>query len=123
MEIGRLSCADALTAEALALRFGLLLARKAGYNRLIINSDNAGVIDTMKNGGHSAGATAAIFEGSFLMACDFPLTSFEHCNREANKVDHELARLAKCFMIRDWIQEPMENIVSFLIDDVTIISN
>ena len=57
------------------------------------------------------------------MACDFPQTSFEHCNREANKVAHELARLAKCSMTRDWIEEPTDNIVCLLIDDVTFISN
>ena len=57
------------------------------------------------------------------MACDFPHTSFEHCNRKANKVADELARLAKCSMTRDWIEEPMEDLVTLLIDDVTIISN
>ena len=41
-------CADVLMAEALALRFGLLMGQKAGCNRLIINSDNMEVIDTMK---------------------------------------------------------------------------
>ena len=45
-------CADVLTAEAMALRFGLILAQKVGCNRLIINSDNMEVIDTMKNGGY-----------------------------------------------------------------------
>ena len=59
-------CADALTAEAVALRFGLLLAQKTGCNRLIINSDNTEVIATMNNGGQSAGAAAAIFEDCFL---------------------------------------------------------
>jgi hypothetical protein len=59
-------CADALTAEALALRFDLCLAQKGGCNRLIINSDNMEVIDTMKNGGYSAGTAAAIFEDSFF---------------------------------------------------------
>ena len=116
-------CADSLTAEALALGFGLLLAQKMGCNRLIINSDNMDVIDTMKNGGESAGAAVEIFKDCFFMACDFPQTSFEHCNREASKVAHELARLAKCSMTRDWIEEPMENLVTLLIDDVTIISN
>ena len=58
-------CADALTAEAVALRFGLLLAQKTGCNRLIINSDNMEVIDTMMNGGQSAGPAAAIFEDCF----------------------------------------------------------
>ena len=33
------------------------------------------VIDTMKNGGESAGAAAAIFEDYFFMACDFSQTS------------------------------------------------
>ena len=54
-------CADVLTAEAMALRFGLILAQKAGCNRLIINSDNIEVIDTMKNEGQSAGVAAAVF--------------------------------------------------------------
>uniref|UniRef100_M8AWD8 Uncharacterized protein n=1 Tax=Aegilops tauschii TaxID=37682 RepID=M8AWD8_AEGTA len=42
-------CADVMTAKALVLRFDLLLAQKAGCNRLMINSDNMEVIDTMKN--------------------------------------------------------------------------
>lgn len=54
-------CADVITAEALALRFGLLLTQKAGCNSLIVNSDNMEVIGTIKNGGHSAGAAAVIF--------------------------------------------------------------
>ena len=64
------------------------------------------VIDIMKNGGHSVGAAAASSEVCFLMACDFPRISFEQCNREANKVAHELARIAKYSMTRDWIEEP-----------------
>ncbi|XBI44411.1 hypothetical protein VPH35_109046 [Triticum aestivum] len=107
----------------MALRFGLILAQKAGCNRLIINSDNMEVIDTMKNGGQSVGVAAAVFEDCYFMACDFLLTRFEHCNRTANKVAHELARLAKVSVTRDWFEEPMENIVPLLIDDVTIISN
>uniref|UniRef100_A0A452XBN6 RNase H type-1 domain-containing protein n=1 Tax=Aegilops tauschii subsp. strangulata TaxID=200361 RepID=A0A452XBN6_AEGTS len=95
----------------------------AGRNRLVINSDNMEVIDTMKNGGQSAGAVAAVFDDCYFMACDFPLTSFEFCNKEMNKVAHELARLAKYSMTRDWIEEPMENIVPLLTDDVTIIYN
>ncbi|KAF6986066.1 hypothetical protein CFC21_003857 [Triticum aestivum] len=94
-----------------------------GCNRLITNSDNMDVIDTMKNGGESAGAAAAIFEDCFFMGCDFPQISFEHCNRETNKVAHEFARLAKCCMTKDWIEKPMKNLVTLLIDDVTIISN
>ena len=59
----------------------------------------------------------------FFIAYDFPFTSFENCNREANNVAHKLARIAKISVTRDWFEEPMFEIVSFLIDDVTIISN
>ena len=53
------------------------------------------VIEIMKNEGHSAGAAATVFDDCYFIACDFPLVRFEHCNMEANKVAHELARLAK----------------------------
>lgn len=112
-----------LAAEVAALKFGLLFAQKAGCNRLVVNSDNMEVIDTMKNGGNSAGAAAAVFDDYYFLACDFPLIRFEHCNREANKVVHEIARLAKFSVTRDWFEEPMNDIISFLTDDVTIISN
>ena len=107
----------------MALRSGPYLAQKAGCNRLVVNSHNMEVIDTMKNGGYSAGAAAAVFDDFYFIACDFPLVRFEHCNREANKVAHELARLANFSVTRDWFEEPISDIVSFLIDDVTIITN
>ena len=107
----------------MALRFGLYLAQKAGCNRLIINSDNLEVIDTMKNGGQFAGTAATVFNDCYFLACDFPLTSFEHCNRKANRVAHELARLARVSLTNEWFEEPMNDIVSLLIDDVTVISN
>ena len=107
----------------MALRFGLTLAQKAGCNRLIVNSDNTEVIDTMKNGGQSAGAVTVVFDDCYFMSCEFTITRFEHCNREANKVAHEIARLANFFVTRDWFEEPMVDIVSLLIDDVTVISN
>ena len=115
-------CADVLTAEALALRFGLFLAQKAGCNRLVVNSDNTEVIEIMENGGHSAGAAAAVFDDCYFIACDFPLSSFEHCNKDANKVVLELARLAK--VSKPMVDfEPMSEIVSLLMDVVTVISN
>ena len=81
------------------------------------------VIETMNNGGRSAGAAAAIFDDCYFLACDFPTSRFEHCNREANKVAHELARLARFSMTLDWFEEPPNDIVSFLINDVPAILN
>lgn len=90
-----------LTAKVLALRSGLSLAQKVGCNQIVINSDDMEVIDTMKNEGRSAGVAAAILDDCYFLACDFSLASFEHCNRKANKVAHELARLAKLSASRD----------------------
>jgi ribonuclease HI len=116
-------CTDILMAEALALRFGLTLAQRAGCNHLIINSDNLKVIDTMQDGGQSAGAAAAIFDDCFHYACDFVITRFEHCNREANKVAHELARLVRFSLTFDWFEEPLNEIVIILANDALVISN
>ncbi|KAI4983881.1 hypothetical protein ZWY2020_025747 [Hordeum vulgare] len=81
------------------------------------------VIETMEDGGQSAGAAAAIFDDCFHYACDFTTTRFEHCNREANKVAHELARLARFSLVSEWIEEPLNEIVMLLINDVIVIAN
>ena len=52
-------------AEALALKLGLPLAQRTRCNRIIINSDNMEVIDTMKEGGRLSGAAAAVFDDYF----------------------------------------------------------
>uniref|UniRef100_A0A453I2K8 RNase H type-1 domain-containing protein n=1 Tax=Aegilops tauschii subsp. strangulata TaxID=200361 RepID=A0A453I2K8_AEGTS len=95
----------------------------AGCNRLVVNSDNMEVIDTMKNGGQSVGTSEEVLDDCYFIACDFPLVRFEHCNREANKVAYEVARLAKFSITRDWFEDPVNEIVPLLIDDGTIISN
>lgn len=77
----------------------------------------------MHDGGQSAGAAAAIFDDCFHYACDFVTTSFEHCNREANKVTHELARLAKFSLTSVWFEESLNEIIMILTNDVLFISN
>lgn len=69
-------CIDALSAEALAVRFGLELARSLGCKRLIINSDNFEVIEVMNNGVKSSGVAVAVFDDSFRIACDFSQAIF-----------------------------------------------
>ena len=49
----------------------------------------------MKNGGRSMGKTVAIFDDCYNLACEFPLTIFDHYSRVANDVAHELARMAR----------------------------
>lgn len=44
----------------MALRFGLFLTQRAGGNRLVINSDNMGVIEIMQNERKYEGMTTTI---------------------------------------------------------------
>ena len=78
------------------------------------------VIETMNNGGRSAGAAAAIFDDCYFLACDFPTSRFEHCNREANKVAHELARLARFSSTIDWLRSLCLRLYHFLTNDVSV---
>jgi hypothetical protein len=81
------------------------------------------VIEAMQDGGRSGGAAAAIFDDCFHYACDFIITRFEHCDRVANKVAHELARLARFSSTSVWFEEHLNEIVMILTNDVLIISN
>ena len=77
----------------------------------------------MQDGGQLTGVAAAWFNDCFHYACDFIMTRFEHCNREANRVAHELARLARFSLTSDWVEEPINEIVMIITNDVLIISN
>ena len=44
-----------------------------------------------------------------IVIIDFPICRFEHCNIVANKVTHELARLARFQLPVDWFEEPLDH--------------
>jgi hypothetical protein len=112
--------ADTMTAEAYAFREGLLLSQHMGCNRFTIQSDNSDVVHTMKDGGFSATAVAAIFYDCNILISGFAKVLVEHCPRKANVVAHELAQF--CFRssslyLRRWFPSFL---LSFLIKDVTV---
>jgi ribonuclease HI len=86
--------ADAMTAEAYALREGLCLAQQMEWNRLIIQSDNKSVVDTLNDGGFSENDAAVVFFDCNILASWFSKVSYEYCPREANSVAHELAKFS-----------------------------
>jgi ribonuclease HI len=103
---------DAHMAEAYAFREGLTLAQRIEVNNFIIQMDCAQVVDTMKQGFFSATASAAIYDDCIILWSGFGVVSVEFCNREANLVAHELARVS--FSLGSsctWVDEPL---VSFL---------
>jgi hypothetical protein len=65
---------DALSAEAHALKHGLILAETVGCHRIIISSDCSDVIKVMQDRGNSSGAARL-----FLMTATIFLQSSQEC--------------------------------------------
>jgi ribonuclease HI len=113
--------ADPFMAEAYALREGLSMAQHLGVNKVVIQSDNLQVIETMNNGGFWATTSAAIFEDCVILAAGYRNISFDHCNREANEVAYELARYSfHDHVDQIWDSDPPSCLLPKLINDVTI---
>jgi ribonuclease HI len=118
------SMSDAITAEVTALREGLALAQTMGCNRIRIQSDCLEVVQTMRQGGFTATISGPIYELCELMWLDFVYISLERCNREANGVAHELARVALQEKLTcNWVDEPPRFLLLALVNDVTVLQN
>lgn len=113
---------DAPMVQAYAFREGLMMAQHIGINNFIIQTDCLQV-EIVKAGGYSATASAAIFDDCCVLWNGFDNVPLEYCNREANRVAHELARSA--FSSRNsciWDDEPPSFILDCIVNDVTILS-
>jgi hypothetical protein len=53
----------------------------------------------MKSDMHAAGNAAVIFNDRYFMSREFVKVSFEHENREANTIAHELAHLLNIMIL------------------------
>jgi ribonuclease HI len=111
---------DPSSAEARALRDGLILAGQIGCNRIEVNSDCMDVIEVMNQGGNSFGPAAAIYEECSMLCHSFVEVVFSHCPREANMAAHALARSSEGPESIVWLDDPPDFIFSVLANDVTI---
>ena len=78
----------------------------------------------MKPDDFSATAGALIYEEYKMLWQDFSSIFIEHCNRDINRVAHNLATLAiqskhTCI----WVDEPPSFVLKALVNDVTLFSN
>jgi hypothetical protein len=65
-----------------------------------------------------------IYEQCELIWFDFVSILLEHCNREANGVPYELARIAlQKKLTCNWVDEPPRFLLRTLVNDVTILQN
>jgi hypothetical protein len=113
---------DAPMAEAYAFRDGLTLAQQIGLQNFIVQTDCAQVVETMKDGGFSATSSAAIYDDCIILWSCFGKVAIEFCNREANQVAHELARVSSSSgRSCTWVDEPPSFLLQPLLHDVTIL--
>lgn len=66
---------------------------------------------------------AKFFYECYNTLIDFALVMFEHHPREDNGVAHELDRLARYESPNTWLDEPPQGLISFLVNDVSMIIN
>jgi ribonuclease HI len=115
---------DAPMVEAYAPKEGLMLAQHIGCNQFIIQTDCILVVETMNDVGFLATPATTIYDVCIILWSGFSSISIEHCNREANRVAHELAR--KAFSSKSsWVDEPPSFILilNALLNDVIILSD
>jgi hypothetical protein len=86
---------DAATAEARALRDGLLLAGQTGCSKIEVNSDCMEVIEVMQQEGNLIGPVAAIYEECAFLSRGFAHVIYSYSPRESNSVAHCLASRAE----------------------------
>ena len=85
---------DVLSIKAMAVKHDLLVAQSLGCNRIEVSS-YLEEIGTMNSSRLVLRITAAIFHDIYSLEHEFLKVRYDHSNREANSVAHELAKLVK----------------------------
>lgn len=72
------------------------------------------------NGSASSPIVAPIIGDYFELAMDFDKLTVEHCVRAANRVPHELVRLARVHPPTVWMENPPSSVLALIVDDVSL---
>ncbi|EEF28878.1 conserved hypothetical protein [Ricinus communis] len=91
-------------AEAEAVRWGLLLAKDAGFRVLDVESDNAHSISMLKGNQENFTELGTIIDDIKFICRDFSSIVWSHVNRVCNKVAHMVASLTNSTTDRVWIE-------------------
>ena len=86
------------TAEALAMRRALFLAREEGFRKLMVVSDCLSVIQRVKHSSVDRGPAGVVIQDIKHLATQFDEISFSHVYRQFNVAAHTLARSAEHFL-------------------------
>jgi ribonuclease HI len=114
---------DAMTAEAEALRHGLHLIESIGCAPVTIETDCLELVQAC-NGAELWSPCTPIIADCCEIAQRLGMITFQHCQREANKVAHNLAR--SCFqedIMITWDDDPPRQVALDALDDLAVLNN
>jgi ribonuclease HI len=104
--------ASVIMAEAMTMKEGLALALRLGCNSVHAKSDSSETIDA-RNGSESWWSEpAAIYADCIDLSTSIGSVIYSHISREANKVDHELARVG--FLDKQIVTGTLSPLIAFL---------
>jgi ribonuclease HI len=113
---------DAHSAEAMALKNGMMLADQLGCSNITFESDCLEIILACKGEVDILSPYSAILSDCFILAQRIGSVSYAHCPRGANQVAHKLARC--CYdsnSVISWDNDPPQFILAELVSDVSLI--
>jgi ribonuclease HI len=109
-------------AEALAMKAGLDLANRLGFNRVIAESDSLETIEACNGSDRWWHESSAILADCVDLAFSIGSVSFQFCPREANQVADDIARF--CFQNKitcTWDDDPPSFLQNSLVNDITVL--
>jgi hypothetical protein len=84
---------DALTAEALATRDGVLLARACGLEKVILETNNLHLWNLLCSQAGERSSIAGLWQEIKVLGREFSCFQFSFVNREGNEAAHLCAKL------------------------------
>jgi ribonuclease HI len=109
-------------AEAMAMRAGLELANRLGFNRVIAESDSLETVEACNGSDRWWSESSAILADCVDFASSIGNVTYQFCPREANKVADDIARF--CFQNKitcTWDDDPPSFLLNSIVNDVTIL--
>ncbi|KAL4355533.1 hypothetical protein GQ457_06G027680 [Hibiscus cannabinus] len=101
------SALSASVAEATAIRLDTIFALNVGWHKIILESDNRGLISRINSKSFSAWESAAVEEDIVSLTASFPLFSFCFVFRSCNKIANWIAKAClKGICPLDWQVNP-----------------
>ncbi|KAK9677866.1 hypothetical protein RND81_11G172600 [Saponaria officinalis] len=109
---------EALMAEAQAVYHGVEEAIRAGFKRVVFESDCLLVVQALKDGGSGLSCFSLIIDDILNLCNFFDEYSWSYVRRDGNKVAHELARLQPWEIGRRmWLSRVPESIIHLVTVD------